>query len=209
MGIILEWLNLKKNKADKTDMLYRQGIRFESAKDKHLRLYYESQFNTDIEEDDLNFLQHIFEQKTYSLFGSHYSIINYINTDSFLKDTYEKLIDTNYKEFKDIIISYIPKFNKHLTPYQYKQIYNKMKDKVQLYIDPTNVDDINLWPIPILKEFKAEIEILAISNIINQKIGIYINEEENVNSEREIKSKIKKEKISDNSIDSDISENSL
>ena len=113
------------------------------------------------------------------------------------------------KEFKDIIISYIPKFNKHLTPYQYKQIYNKMKDKVQLYIDPTNVDDINLWPIPILKEFKAEIEILAISNIINQKIGIYINEEENVNSEREIKSKIKKEKISDNSIDSDISENSL
>ena len=87
-------------------MLYRQGIRFESAKDKHLRLYYESQFNTEIEEDDLNFLQHIFEQKTYSLFGSHYSIINYINTDSFLKDTYEKLIDTSYKEFKDIKISH-------------------------------------------------------------------------------------------------------
>ena len=35
MGIILEILNIKKNKADKTDMLYRQGIRFESAKDKH------------------------------------------------------------------------------------------------------------------------------------------------------------------------------
>ena len=36
MGVILEILNIKKNKADKTDMLYRQGIRFESAKDKHL-----------------------------------------------------------------------------------------------------------------------------------------------------------------------------
>ena len=106
MGVILELLNIKKNKADKTDMLYRQGIRFESAKDKHLRLYFESQFNDDIEEDDLNYLQHIFEQKTYSLFGSHYSIINYINTDSFLKDTFEKLVDTEYKELKDIKITH-------------------------------------------------------------------------------------------------------
>jgi len=106
MGIILELLNIKKNKADKTDMLYRQGIRFESAKDKHLRLYYESQFSNDLEEDDLEYLQHIFEQKTYSLFGSHYSIINTINTDSFLKDTYEKLVDTNYKELKEVKISH-------------------------------------------------------------------------------------------------------
>ena len=106
MGIILEWLNLKKNKADKTDILYRQGIRFESAKDKHLRLYYESQFNADMEEDDLVYLKHIFEEKTYSLFGSDYSIINYINTDRFLKDTYEKLIETDYKELKDTKIEH-------------------------------------------------------------------------------------------------------
>ena len=106
MGVILELLNIKKNKADKTDLLYRQGIRFKSAKDKLLRLYFEDQFNDDIEEDDLNYLQHIFEQKTYSLFGSHYSIINYINTDSFLKDTYEKLVDTEYKEYKNIKITH-------------------------------------------------------------------------------------------------------
>ena len=48
-------------------MLYRQGIRFESAKDKHLRLYYEAQFSRDIEEDDLRFLPHIFEQKTFKI----------------------------------------------------------------------------------------------------------------------------------------------
>ena len=106
MGVILEILNIKKNKADKTDMLYRQGIRFESAKDKHLRLYYESQFSRDIEEDDLRYLPHIFEQKTFSLFGSHYSIINNINTDAFLKETFEKEVDTNYKEMKNINITH-------------------------------------------------------------------------------------------------------
>ena len=106
MGVILELLNIKKNKADKTDMLYRHGIRFVNAKDKDLRLYYEDQFSADNEEDDLEYLQHIFEQKTYSLFGSHYSIINYINTDSFLKDTYEKLVDTNYKELKETKITH-------------------------------------------------------------------------------------------------------
>ena len=106
MGVILEILNIKKNKADKTDMLYRQGIRFESAKDKHLRLYYESQFSRDIEEDDLRYLPHIFEQKTFALFGSHYSIINNINTDAFLKETFEKEVETNYKEMKNINITH-------------------------------------------------------------------------------------------------------
>ena len=106
MGVLLEILNIKKNKADKTDMLYRQGIRFESAKDKHLRLYYESQFSRDIEEDDLRYLPHIFEQKTFALFGSHYSIIHNINTDAFLKETFEKEVETNYKDMKDINITH-------------------------------------------------------------------------------------------------------
>ena len=39
------------------------------------------------------------------LFGSNYSIINYINTDSFLKETFEKLIDTNYQELSKIKIT--------------------------------------------------------------------------------------------------------
>ena len=113
------------------------------------------------------------------------------------------------ERFKKIIISYICKFNKHLTTNQYNQLYIKMKDKAKLYIEPTKVDEPYLWPIPLLKEFKAEIEILAISNILNEKIGIDIDEEGKNYSEKKNKSKIKEEKISDNSIDSDISENSL
>ena len=62
----------RKSKADQSDKLYYQGIRFKSAKNKHLRLYFESQFTPDIEEDDLNYLTHIFEQKTYLLFIFHY-----------------------------------------------------------------------------------------------------------------------------------------
>ena len=103
MGIILKLL-LKKNKADKTDILYQQGIRFENAKDKHLRLYFESQYNQDFDKDDEIFLAHIFEQKTHSLFGSHSSIINLINTDNFLKDAYENLVETQFKDYKNIEI---------------------------------------------------------------------------------------------------------
>ena len=133
MGVILELLNIKKNKADKTDMLYRQGIRFENAKDKHLRLYFESQFNDDIEEDDLNYLQHIFEQKTYALFGSHYSIINYINTDSFLKDTYEKLVDTEYKELKNIKITHKFLDNQEMTTHIFNyKIITKEYDEYKI-----------------------------------------------------------------------------
>ena len=166
MGVILELLNIKKNKADKTDMLYRQGIRFESAKDKHLRLYYESQFNEDIEEDDLDYLQHIFEQKTYSLFGSHYSIINYINTDSFLKDTYEKLVDTNYKELKEIKITHKFLENQEMTThiFNYKIItyeYNEYKICRVNYFAEKNHDigeNMNISP-KILENIKTTNEI--------------------------------------------------
>ena len=132
MGILLEWLNIKKNKADKSDMLYRHGIRFENAKDKDLRLYYEYQFNDDdIEEENMNFIQHIFEQKTLSLFGRHYnSINNNINTDSFLKDTYEKLIEKKYKELIDTKISHKFLDNQEMTTniFNYKIITYEYKE---------------------------------------------------------------------------------
>jgi hypothetical protein len=130
MGVILEWLNLKKNKADKTDMLYRQGIRFINAKDKHLRLYFENQFNIDMEEDDLKYLSHIFEQKTLSLYGSHYSIINNINTDSFLKEEFEKLMETDFKELRDIKITHKFLDNQEMTEhlFNYKIITTLEKE---------------------------------------------------------------------------------
>ena len=116
----------RKSKADQSDKLYYQGIRFKSAKNKHLRLYFESQFTPDIEEDDLNYLTHIFEQKTYLLFGFHYSIINLMNTDNFLKETYDKLVDTNYRELKNINITHKFLDNQEMTThiFNYKIVTN-------------------------------------------------------------------------------------
>ena len=166
MGDILELLNIKKNKADKTDVLHRQGIRFESAKDKHLRLYFESQYSTDIEEDDENFLAHIFEQKTYSLFGSHYSIINLINTDNFLKDTFEKLVDTNYKELKEVKIEHKFLDNQEMTThiFNYKIITYEYEEykicRVNYWAQKSHeiAENINISP-KILENIKTTNEI--------------------------------------------------
>ena len=129
MGIILKLLNLKRNKADKTDILHRQGIRFENAKEKHLRLYFESQYNQ-VEDDDEIFLAHIFEQKTNSLFGSHYRIINLINTDNFLKETFEKLVETKFDGLKDLKIEHKFLDNQEMTThiFNYKTITYELKE---------------------------------------------------------------------------------
>ena len=107
------------------------------------------------------------------------------------------------EEFKEKIIRYIRKYNYYLTENQYTDLYNKMKEKAQLYMDPSKVDDLSLWTIPILKEFKAEISILAISNILNKKLGIDINKEEKHNLIKEEKKKIEEENEEDNSYSSD------
>ena len=106
------------------------------------------------------------------------------------------------EEFKERIIKYIRKYNYYLTENQYTDLYNKMKEKAQLYMDPSKVDDLSLWTIPILKEFKAEISILAISNILNKKLGIDINKEDKHNLNKEEKKKIEEENEDDNSYSS-------
>jgi len=105
-------------------------------------------------------------------------------------------------EFKKEIIKYIQKYNYFLKPNQYTELYNKMKEKVQLYIDPLKVDDLSQWTVPILKEFKAEIGILAIKNIFNEKLGINIDEEDKKNLKKEEKKKIEEESECDNSYSS-------
>ena len=138
MGI-LSFLCKKKSKADQTDTLSRQGIIFDDAKSKHLRLYFESQFSQDMEEDDMEYLKHIFEQKTRLLFGSNYSIINYINTDSFLKETFEKLIDTNYQELSKIKITEKFLDNQEMTTH----IFNY---KIITYLDKEEkICRVNFW----------------------------------------------------------------
>ena len=105
-------------------------------------------------------------------------------------------------EFKKAIIKYIQKYNKYLTENQYTELYNEMKAKAQLYIEALKVDDLSLWPMPLLKEFKAEIGILAIKNIFNKKLGINIDEEDKKNIKKEEKKKIEEESECDNSYSS-------
>ena len=105
-------------------------------------------------------------------------------------------------DFKKAIIKYIIKYNKYLTPNQYKELYNKMKEKSLLYVNISNIDDLSQWTIPILKEFKAEISYLAISNIINEKLGVGVEEEDKNDIKKEEKKKKEDENEYDNSYSS-------
>ena len=106
------------------------------------------------------------------------------------------------EDFKKIIIEYIQKYNKYITENQYTELYNKMKEKSMLYVNISKIDDLSQWTIPILKEFKAEISLLAISNIINKKLGNDIKEEDKNNLKKEEKKKSEDENESDNSYSS-------
>jgi len=97
-------------------------------------------------------------------------------------------------EFKKDIFKYIPKFNSYLNEKQYKEIYYKMKEKCLL-----EIDDLSEWSVPLLKEFKAEIEIAAISNILEKKIGKEKKEEEEDKIKKEEKQKFEKEDQDDDS----------
>ena len=105
-------------------------------------------------------------------------------------------------DFKKAIIKYIIKYNNYITENQYKELYNKMKEKSLLYVNISNIDDLSQWTIPILKEFKAEISLLALSNIINKKLGNDIKEEDKNNLKKEEKKKSEDENESDNSYSS-------
>ena len=92
------------------------------------------------------------------------------------------------------------KFNVYLNENQYKEIYNKMKNKcLQDITDLSRIDDLSLWSVPLLKEFKAEIEIAAISNILDKKIGKEKKEEDKNKGNKEEKQKFEKEEKDDSS----------
>ena len=106
------------------------------------------------------------------------------------------------EDFKKTIIKYIQKYNKYITENQYEELYNKMKEESMLYVNFSKIDDLSQWTIPILKEFKAEISLLALSNIINKKLGNDIKEEDKNNLKKEEKKKSEDENESDNSYSS-------
>ena len=75
-----------------------------------------------------------------------------------------------------------------------------MKEKCLLEIaDHSKIDDLSEWSVPLLKEFKAEIEIAAISNILEKKIGKEKKEEEEDKIKKEEKQKFEKEDQDDDS----------
>ena len=106
-------------------------------------------------------------------------------------------------DFKEKIMNYIQRFNKYLTSRQYTDIYNKFKEKSMFYVELNKIDDLYEWPIPLLKEFKAEIEILAIKNNLNKNLGKDIYENEKSKSEKEDKEKDEEENEESNSNSSD------
>lgn len=78
---------------------------------------------------------------------------------------------------KQKIIEYIQKYAKFLSESQYKDLFNKWKDK-NLTIKGFNINDtenLGEWKIPILKGFKSEISFLGCCNIIKAQIGESIN----------------------------------
>ena len=74
-----------------------------------------------------------------------------------------------------------------------------MKEKCLLEIDYSKIDDLSEWSVPLLKELKAEIEITAISNILDEKIGKEKKEEDKNKGNEEEKQKFEKEEKDDSS----------
>jgi hypothetical protein len=87
------------------DKIYEEaGIRFTHANNKSLRLYFQSQFTPEMEDEDLLYLNHIFEIKVYLYFHRHYNTWHLMDTQKFLEETFEKNIETIFNEIKGLEI---------------------------------------------------------------------------------------------------------
>lgn len=87
------------------DSEYEQAaIRFTHANNKSLRLYFQSQFTPEMEDEDLMYLNHIFEIKVYLFFHRHYNTWHLMDTQKFLDETFEKNIETIFNEIKGLEI---------------------------------------------------------------------------------------------------------
>jgi hypothetical protein len=87
----------KNSRVAKTEkQLEKDGIKFVSANNKTLRLFFESQFHKDMDIDDFHYLNHIFEVKTYLYYNKHYNRFNLLNIHRFLKDQVTKLIESKF-----------------------------------------------------------------------------------------------------------------
>ena len=102
--------------------------------------------------DSLN----IILSKTYDIFGSNYSIINYINMDIYKVNPFDKLLDKYYKKIKDIKITNKYLYNEEMTQhmFNYKIItYDYYEYKIcrfnfwgKIYTNQDFPENININP---------------------------------------------------------------
>ena len=110
------------------------------------------------------------------------------------------------ESFKLKIIEYIIKFKNYLSNKQYLFLFNKWKNELMKIkgvnpLDYGAINDLLYWKIPILKAFKSEIVLLAMSNVLGKKIGVEddgIGYEEEDNEDKKMKED-KKENENDES----------
>ena len=111
-----------------------------------------------------------------------------------LMEIYEECQNLQYKDckfnddsFKIKIIEYIKKFKNFLSDKQYLILFNKWKNELMKIrgvnpLDSGRISDLSFWKVSILKSFKSEVSLLAMSNILGKKVGeLSDNEDSDIN----------------------------
>ncbi len=130
-----------------------------------------------------------------------------------LIEIYEECQNLNYKEckfnddeFKIKIIEYIKKFKNFLSDKQYLILYNKWKNELMKIrgVNPfdSGISDLSFWKVSILKAFKSEVSLLAMSNILGKKVGEMSDNEDSVINKKVVEDKKVNESDENNSEES-------
>lgn len=92
--------NQKRNKIITSQAIYQ----FVKPNKKALRLYFESHITEDINEEDIQYLYHIFEIKTFLMYGYHHKKHNLIDVVEFSSSTMDKVINSlpQFSDIKDV-----------------------------------------------------------------------------------------------------------
>ena len=131
-----------------------------------------------------------------------------------LIEIYEECQNLQYKEckfnddaFKIKIIEYIKKFKNFLSDKQYLILYNKWKNELMKIrgvnpLDSGRISDLSFWKVSILKSFKSEVSLLAMSNILGKKVGEMSDNEDSVINKKIVEDKKVNESDENNSDES-------
>jgi len=128
-----------------------------------------------------------------------------------LIEIYEECQNLQYKyctynddSFKIKIIEYIKKFKNFLSDKQYLILFNKWKNELMKIrgvnpLDSGRISDLSFWKVSILKSFKSEVSLLAMSNILGKKVGEMSDNEDSVINKKVVEDKKVNESDENNS----------